>query len=164
MIKKLFIDKKFFKKIEDMRCDGGVSKIVANRAEKMISNLQKKRGNHISALKFTRNGENRVKNCLKIELGHGFRIICFKKDASLFMINLFSHEESHKWLNERLGKIFNETLIVYDNFVLFETENNDNDIATEDFEIDEYENNLMSRIDENILKSIFHFSKKFDKF
>jgi len=159
MIKKLYIDKKFYKNLNKMKNKGGISSIVASRAEKMISDIQNPDDN-FSALKFTKNGENRLKNCLKIELGNGFRIICFKKHSSLYMINLFSHEECDKWLNERLGKNFNEDDICYDNFMLYEINNTENNIIMNEIEIDEYENNLMSKLDENILTSIFHFSRK----
>ncbi|MFH1218210.1 MAG: hypothetical protein V1706_17080 [Pseudomonadota bacterium] len=107
--------------------------------------------------KLTKHGELRMRNCLKYDLGSGYRLIGLKKESGFYLLYVGNHDECDRWLNNKRGsRIEVETA----DFVFARplTEADDveplaeNDIASE---ADAYEQQLAAQLDEKTLRYVF---------
>ncbi len=57
-----------------------------------------------SAGLMTRHGEYRVHNCLKYDLGGGYRLITVKNEDHLFVMFIGTHDECHRWLENKKSR------------------------------------------------------------
>ena len=72
--------------------------IVANRARRIIDALG--RGMRLaSAGLLRRKTDKRVKNCLKFDLGLGFRLICIKEGKIIYVLFVGDHDNCDNWLD-----------------------------------------------------------------
>lgn len=109
--------------------------------------------------KRTRNGEGRIKNCVKYDLGGGYRLVTIRVDAHLFICFVGSHDETNQWIEHHRY----DDLIPGDPLYCCEERmaqaNAESAAAHEDDKMsgseDCYENDLAARLDESQLKSIF---------
>jgi hypothetical protein len=109
--------------------------------------------------KRTHNGEARIKNCVKYDLGGGYRLVTVRVDNHLFICFVGSHDETNQWIEhhryddlapgaplyrceERIGQADAEPSNVRAHEKMSGIE-------------DCYEHELASRLDEAQLKSIF---------
>jgi len=53
--------------------------------------------------KVTRHGELRIKNCIKYDLGAGYRLICIKQGCQLVLLYVGTHDDCDRWLNSNRG-------------------------------------------------------------
>jgi hypothetical protein len=107
----------------------------------------------------TRNGEARIKNCVKYDLGGGYRVVTIRADCHLFITFVGSHDATDQWIENHRYDTFVPCNILYrceervvgsDIAVTTPAENP----KAEDVE-DGYEDQLSARLDESQLKSIF---------
>lgn len=52
---------------------------------------------------FTCHGEYRIKNCVKFNLGSGYRLITSKWGVRLYVLYVGTHDECHRWLENNKG-------------------------------------------------------------
>jgi hypothetical protein len=69
--------------------------------------------------KTTKHGETRIKNCVKYELGDGYRLITVQSNRIIWLLFCGSHDECDKWLDKNSGL----TPIVEDGEVSFARQN-----------------------------------------
>lgn len=56
-----------------------------------------------NACNFTRNGEDRIKGCRKVDLGGGYRLGTLKQGKDLYLLFVGTHDECGRWVeNNRL--------------------------------------------------------------
>jgi hypothetical protein len=108
--------------------------------------------------KRTKKGEQRIKNCVKYDMGSGYRLVTVLCGDYLYVTFLGSHDETDLWFDRHKGDDFTkenpnhklERIHVRENL-----EESQSLIGAELVEVDDYEAELESKLDEAILLSIF---------
>jgi len=149
-------DPKFDKYLNILRERGGTALLAAKKAEEIINKiLIKGRENSHIIGKLTKNGEFRIRHCIKYDLGNGYRLVCMKKGSHLVLLYIGTHDDCSRWLQRNRD-------------LQYEIDNNCNnmlltrDVPSIDFissadvdPADEYEEQLVKRIDDKVLRNIF---------
>jgi hypothetical protein len=150
----------FERSLDDLRKKGGIAETAANKALDFINTVNGSEGQKVrEKYSFTRHGEARIRNCRKVDLGCGYRLVCLLKDGQLVLLYAGSHDECSRWLmrNRRMNYEFKETVkdgsAAREQPVVKEVEQAVSDNGTEC--IDEYEADLMSKIDDAVLRKVF---------
>src|SRR5690606_30476730 len=95
MIRYVHSNAKFERMLETMRSSEKMAVSAANKADSIIKNGD----SPLSALgKFTRHGEFRIKNCIKYDIGKGYRMVCVKDGEDLFLLFVGSHDDASAWV------------------------------------------------------------------
>lgn len=110
--------------------------------------------------KRTKHGECRIGNCVKYDLGHGYRLVTVLKGDRLFIPFVGSHDEANAWLDNHRDKDFCEKATGYNCEVIpgpgdSIISNREEHLELDPHEPDIYEESLRAQLDESILKSIF---------
>lgn len=91
---------RFEKAIEGLRRLGGRSAAAAEKAEELLSLLLQTRQTDLTkAGRLTLNGEYRIKNCHKFDLGGGYRLVFLTKDEHLIILYIGTHDECFRWID-----------------------------------------------------------------
>ncbi len=107
----------------------------------------------------TRKGELRIKNCVKYDLGGGYRLVTIRADSHLFIPFVGSHDDTDQWIEHHRYDTFVPRKLLY----RCEERVARPDVAQishyepqmVDDRSDEYEDQLNARLDEGQLKSVF---------
>lgn len=130
--------------------------MAAHRAEEIIKKLAVRRRIGVEDIrKRTKYGEFRYDNVLKYDLGGGYRLICVKQEKHIIISYIGSHDDCNRWLENNRG--FRTTFDEESQKVVFEKEC-EKEIKSSEDELDlemEYDDILMKKIDEKILRSVF---------
>ncbi len=156
MILSLHLDPKFLKSLNELRKQGGISFIAAKKAEDLIKRLLL-RGRDCSTEigRLTRNGELRIKNCKKYDLGNGYRLICLRKAYHLILLYIGTHDECSRWLERNKGLEY-ELNDAGDNTLLTTVTSSEEQLQIKETDpADAYEESLISQIDDRMLRRIF---------
>jgi hypothetical protein len=149
-------EKRFDKELEFLKTQGDKGRLAVRRAEEILSKLTVQGWTdlkHVAKLSF--HGEHRVDGCIKYDIGSGFRMICFKRGENLYFSYVGTHDDCHRWLNRnrdrhnQVGK--REAVTVMAETVEWE-KNPAEEIHSEELE---YEDLLLARINDQILRRIF---------
>jgi hypothetical protein len=111
--------------------------------------------------KRTKNGEYRLKNCVKYDLGHGYRLVTVKDGHNLFITFVGSHDQTDRWIDTHRYDCFCVDDSLYFSEKIDTDETNTTDQLSESLsprfspESDEYEQQLEDKIDEAVLKMVF---------
>lgn len=112
--------------------------------------------------KRTRHGESRLKNCLKYDLGGGYRLIAIREGQHLFFVCVGSHDDTDLWLEKNrgygIGHEFQQEF--FETVQLAERQSGElameEDCGAADSDPgDAYEEDLLSRLDERTLRQLF---------
>lgn len=110
-------------------------------------------------LKRTKKGEQRISNCVKYNLGSGFRLITIKNGRKLFITFLGSHDETNSWLEKNKGyspdSDSSEFSTSLPQTIINQPEAPPKQSFGLETDYDDYEDKLHSKIDESILRTIF---------
>jgi hypothetical protein len=149
---------KFLKALETLRRSDRRGLRSAKRAEALIKELASGDLSSLSGVeKRTKHGERRINNCIKYDLGGGYRLVTIKYKGYLIVTFLGSHDHCDRWIenNRRFETdIQTECTEAGSFFEISESlgvQNFDEDPCGEE----DYDDILMEKIDEEILKSIF---------
>jgi hypothetical protein len=149
-------DPKFENYLNLLREKGGTALSAAKKAEEIIQRLlMKGRETSLKVGRLTKKGELRIKRGLKYDLGNGYRLVCAKKGAHLILLYVGAHDDCDRWLVHNKGLQFEiddngpDKLATW-NIPALECAS----LSTTD-PADEYENQLMKRIDDKVLRNIF---------
>jgi hypothetical protein len=151
-------DPLFERCLEALRNKGGEGAVAAKKADEFISSLAGNgSGQAREKFSFTRNGEARIRNCRKIDLGSGYRLVCLLKDSHLVLLYAGSHDECSRWLMRNRGMRYEIGEKVLEIPVSRDRRDEpDRDCERHDELFPEsYEAELMSRIDDAVLRKIF---------
>jgi hypothetical protein len=111
--------------------------------------------------KRTKNGEYRLKNCIKYDLGHGYRLVTVKDGDNLFIPFAGSHDETDRWIATHRYDSFCEDDSLYISEMIIEDETIIAGESPEPLpssspcEAGEYEEQLLEKIDDGVLKMVF---------
>jgi hypothetical protein len=149
---------KFQKTMEILRRSGGKGARAVNRAEEVMKELLSGNLSSLTALeKRTKHGEQRIDNCIKYDLGGGYRLVSVKYKGFLIVTFLGSHDECDRWIENNRGFETDVSLECKraDSFfeILKSREKNpfEKKICVED----DYDDILMKKVDEKMLKILF---------
>lgn len=144
----------FAKRLLTMATAGKCERIAAERAQKILRDLQSNPLHERAECKRTRHGEARLNDCRKYDLSCGFRLVALKREGRLIFTYIGSHDQCQRWIENNRD----HQDAVESEPVLWLHAGNDRHpeggIGT-GLEDDEYEEQLMAKIDEPLLREIF---------
>lgn len=92
------------KQLRNLRRAGGIPALVAEHAETILSNvISTGTLNPKQIGRMTRYGEARIKNCVKYDLIHGYRLIGIMREREIAFLCVGSHDECDRWLRNNTG-------------------------------------------------------------
>lgn len=144
----------------ELQRKGGAPGAAAKKAEEFIRAVTGQDGQSLrEKFSFTRHGEARIRNCRKVNLGGGYRIICLFRDGLLVLLYAGSHDDCSRWLmrNRRMNYEIKETAHT-DPTTRKQAPVQQNDTPVTDDEAqcaDEYEAEFMRKIDDAVLRKVF---------
>ena len=110
--------------------------------------------------RLTKFGERRIEGCQKYDLGSGYRLVYVKEREHYVFLFVGSHDDCDRWLTNnkdlqelQLDKLDNDASCVSEQTTASDAAASPTDTASED-DMD-YEDILMQRIDEPMLRRIF---------
>jgi hypothetical protein len=144
----------FDRKLAMLRRKRGAGSLAAEKAEEIMRSISfGKENDSRERFRLTRNGEYRIKSCIKYDLRFGYRLVCLRRDSHIVFLYIGSHDDCCRWMDRNRGNFGEEVNATTTTAPVI------CDASTDDFaeapEEDEYEANLMSRIDDKILRRIF---------
>lgn len=148
------------KLLRGLRKTGKKAEFAASKCETILNDIMQYGCQHETVFsKRTRHGEARIKNCIKYDLGGGYRLVTIRVDRHLFICFVGGHDETNQWIEHHRYDILTPGNPLYrceERVAQSDTGETDfcergnlNDIE------DQYEDELISRLDEAQLKSIF---------
>jgi len=150
----------FDRKLEDLRADSGFGSVAAGKADELICLITNEKGDNLrKKFSFTRHGEHRIKRCQKYDLGCGYRLVFIRRGCHLVLLYIGSHDDCSRWLQRNRGAAYeldggnNATKIL--THPSMEDSSLPGDETMEECRTDEYEEQLMRRIDDKTLRKIF---------
>lgn len=162
MLQYLHLSHRFIKQLRVLEKSDKKGILAAAQAELIIGNYKiSGEETEETRAKRTKHGESRLKNCLKYDLGGGYRLITLREGEQLFFACIGSHDETDLWLERNRGASFVDELQQgpYETVdlrarVAQETDSGvDNEHGLDDR--DHYEEELQQRVDEKTLRQLF---------
>ena len=106
--KRTYCSQLFDRQLRALRRTDKRGAAAAERAERLIKKIA---GGDLSdeelISKQTKNGELRLNNCKKYDLGSGYRLISWLGNIGLCFIFIGSHDDCDRWLDNRRGEELN---------------------------------------------------------
>ncbi len=99
MMQHIHLDPKFQKRLGALRKAGKKAGIAAQKVDDIIARLALQGfvlPEEVGTV--TKYGEARLKNCIKYDLGNGYRLITLKNAGELFVLYVGTHDECHRWV------------------------------------------------------------------
>ena len=149
---------KFQKTLETLRRSDSRGARAAKRAEEIIIELASGDLSSLAGLeKRTKHGELRINNCIKYDLGGGYRLLSVKYKDYLILTFLGAHDECDRWIenNRRFETDIHSECKEADCFFKAQEIYKEYSFENETSEEDDYDDILMKKVDEKILKNIF---------
>jgi hypothetical protein len=145
--------------LEDLRNKGGMASEAAAKAAEFIAAVLTGRGDGgREKFRFTRRGEYRIRNCRKIDLSRGYRLVCYLKDGHLVLLYAGTHDDCFRWIERNSGV----QIEVHGPAHALAVRRDDEaayavipDRSAEDRFAASYEEALMSRLDDAVLRKVF---------
>ncbi len=160
MLQFLHISRCLDKQLDLMRKNDRKAEAAALKCETIIGDIRKLgcQADEVAG-KRTRNGELRIKNCVKYNLSSGYRLITIKVGGHLLVPFAGTHDDSDKWIERHRCDDFapDETFYRCEELDNCEADDSEDLPADEPAEpdIDIYEAQLQERLDEACLREIF---------
>jgi len=149
---------KFQKSLETLRKSDSRGVRAAKRAENLIKELAAGDLSSFARMeRRTKHGELRISNCIKYDLGGGYRLVSVKYKDYLIFTFLGSHDECDRWIenNRRFEPVIYSECKEVDCFFEVTVSSQEHSSENEEFEENDYDAILMEKVDEKILKNIF---------
>lgn len=156
MLKYIHYGSKFEKQLSALKKSEKMAIAAAKKAEDIINKMVTNVEAPLSILgKLTKHGEGRIKNCIKFDIGKGYRLVCVKDKAHLFLLYIGTHDDCVTWI-EHNRNVTPDPL--KKNIITCEIQAHDgketNDVSEDFFEVD-YEDILLKKITEKDLNYVF---------
>lgn len=155
----LHISRNLDKHLAKFRRTGKKAELAAAKCESILADIRRFGCEaEVVAGKRTRHGEQRISNCVKYDLGGGYRLITIRVDCHLLVLFAGTHDETDQWLEHHRyddfapgGASFRSEEICL--AVTFSpTKQSD---SRDTCNTDAFEDELQGRLDENLLKEVF---------
>ncbi|MBU4178136.1 MAG: hypothetical protein L6364_12070 [Desulfobulbaceae bacterium] len=151
--------RRFAKRLLEMTKIGKNERIVAERARRILADLMGNPLHEEAECKRTRHGELRLNDCRKYDLSCGFRLIALKRERRLIFSYIGSHDDCQRWIeNNRDYQDEIDSVPVPLVGVNYNLQPEPSATAEPEHAVpekDEYEEQLMARINERLLREIF---------
>ncbi len=158
-IRLIYRDPLFDRTLGDLRAKGGHAALAADKAVEFLGLLSESDGNSgRQKFRFTRKGESRIENCRKVDLGSGFRIVCIQKDRRLVLLYIGTHDDCFRWIGRHRTAEYDLEAIADDAWIPVPEKTqhcSDNTFTDEDRFVEAYEEDLLRRIDDALLRKVF---------
>lgn len=147
--------RRFRKQLEAMATAGKNERETTQRAQEIIARLQRDPMDVVAENKRTRHGEQRLRDCRKYDLSCGFRLVGLKRNRRLIFTCIGSHDDCQRWIenNREHQDEIESQLVPFISLCLLESGPASTKRGEPDS--DEYEEGLMAKIDEQMLREIF---------
>ncbi|MBU1566387.1 MAG: hypothetical protein KJ630_12275 [Proteobacteria bacterium] len=148
------------KQLGGLRRAGKKAELAASKCETVFSDIRRYGCQGETVLRQrTRNGELRIKNCVKYDLGGGYRLVTIRVNCHLLITFVGSHDDTDQWIEHHRYDTFVPSKLLYrceERVAQSDiAERSDCEPLVVDDIGDEYEDQLSARLDESQLKSIF---------
>lgn len=110
MIKKIHLDPKLEKCLASLKKGSRRACLAADRIETIIAELKGGQTPPGALCAYTRNGEARIKGCLKFNLGAGYRLVTLKRDRDLYLLFAGTHDDCARWIENNRDQLDLETI------------------------------------------------------
>ncbi len=157
MIKRVYVSETFQRRLADLLRSGGTASLIAGRAQAIIERATSRGIKDPRRLgRLTKRGEARIVNCLKYDLGRGYRLVAVLKNREFFVLFIGSHDECQRWLkrNQKVRPLGHDETVTELEVESGAREPEPGGVSLI-HEPDEYEENLMRLIDDRILREVF---------
>lgn len=160
MIRYIHLSWSLDKQLEGLRKAGKKAELAASKCQNIICDIRQYGCQCATVLRQrTRRGELRIKNCVKYDLGGGYRLVTIKVDFHLLITFIGSHDDTDQWIEHHRCDTFVPGKLLYhceERVAPPEVAKvSDGEPRMGDDIGDEYEDQLSARLDESQLKSIF---------
>jgi len=161
VIKKLHRDPLFDRTLQELRSKGGYAAVAAGKADAFIAVLSGGAGaGDRDKFRFTRKGEYRIKNCRKLDLGCGYRIVCIQKDQRLVLLYIGTHDDCFRWIERHRTAEYDLESVAEDAWMQVGDgrpagRTSREQVSEEDRFAEEYETSLIGQLDDDVLRKIF---------
>lgn len=160
-VRLIYRDPLFDRTLEELRSQGGYAAVAAGKVDAFIAVLC---GNAAAGdrdrFRFTRKGEYRIKNCRKVDLGCGYRIVSIQKDQRLVLLYVGTHDDCFRWIERHRTAEYNlesvaENAWLYAGGTRSVGPASHKKVSEEDRFAEEYEASLMGQLDDAVLRKVF---------
>ena len=145
--------------IEELNKAGKQGRIAASTCLDIFEQIRKDGlAGQLLLNKRTKKGEARVDKCVKYDLGNGYRLITILHKDHLFIPFAGTHDKADLWLeHNRLDNIFPKKDMYLVEKIVYEQQHREIvfETTSEASCCDEYEEGLLERIDDDILRQVF---------
>lgn len=153
-------DQLFDRCLAELRRKGGAHSLAAKKADELISALLRKNADGgREQFRLTRNGEYRIKNCRKFDLSGGYRLVFLLKGSDLVLLYVGTHDDCFRWIERNKGLHYEVDDSTHTIRITRHTAPHHHSVpedALEELRFSEaYEEALMERIDDTLLRRIF---------
>jgi hypothetical protein len=97
-----FTTKTFDKALQTAFLSGGQSRKKHDKVKVVLGSLRDP--DPFATLAVTDHGENRIKSCVKYELGDGWRLVTYQSDSACTFLFVGDHEDTDRWLDSHKGE------------------------------------------------------------
>ena len=156
MLQRIYLDSRIRKRLELLRRSGKKAALAAAKVEDIITRLQSGGDLPVQAGTVTKHGELRIKGVMKYDLGSGYRLVALQQDSRFFLLFVGSHDDCNRWIENNRELSIDQigqrcTAMPVQNRCLY------TDMAgrTEQFMIDDFDNDPLDRVSEQDLRKIF---------
>lgn len=160
-LRMFYRDPLFDRALAELRAQGGYAAVAADKAEEFISILAGTNSSYGRVrFRFTRKGEYRIKNCRKVDLGCGYRIVCIQKDQRLVLLYIGTHDDCFRWIERRRTAEYDLDSVAESAWIgvcaaLPVEPASRKKMSDKDRFAEEYEASLMNQLDEAVLRKVF---------
>jgi hypothetical protein len=150
----------FDRSLEELRRKGGIASLMAKKADEVIRLITRTEGQGVrKQFRVTRNGEYRIKYCKKYDLGCGYRLVVLRRGHHLVLLYAGSHDDCSRWIERNKGLNYEIDDTTHAIQIICDAPPQGDavpiDVLEEERILAEYDADLMSRTDDNMLRKIF---------
>ena len=156
MFSSLYRTQQFKKSLSALHKAGGEAGNVARRVEVIIDRLVQKGCARLTDLgRLTRHGERRSKDCMKFDLGSGYRLIFTMRSSCFVFLFIGTHDECDRWIKRNKKIVVDVNNQSTEAAATMNLTDEDVDMALEIEEEIDYDELMLEKIDDRILRRVF---------
>lgn len=159
MIRSIHVARGLDRLVAELRRSGKKGELAVMQFEKIVGLLRLRGPEAMELLvKRTKHGEWRIRNCIKYDLGSGYRLITICIEDRLYIPFLGDHDESDLWLERHKNDGFLPLDAIFRDEPIAIPVTDGSDEAAGDQPAngeDPYEKQLQAKLDESLLKTVF---------
>jgi len=154
VILKVHRDKEFDQRIQEYLSHGGPASLAARKACAILEKIVRRGGSEgIKFGRFTGKGEMRIKNCIKYDLGNGYRMICLRREDRFAALYIGTHDECSRWLDRNRDLDYDWSTSPYECIQVGKAPSSTREEGKDAADL--YEEKLLEQLDDKILRKIF---------